>query len=112
MLSQLSYRPEVRHRIVIESLHLAENVVGLGRVELPTSPLSGARSDQLSYRPHLVAGGAQSSDPSAAACDAYRSTVESRAGFDFNSESVPVKDHCRQTGRAFQNRIVVRAGVK
>jgi hypothetical protein len=26
-------------------------MVGLGRVELPTSPLSGARSDQLSYRP-------------------------------------------------------------
>jgi hypothetical protein len=25
--------------------------VGLGRVELPTSPLSGARSSQLSYRP-------------------------------------------------------------
>lgn len=28
-----------------------EKVVGLGRVELPTSPLSGARSNQLSYRP-------------------------------------------------------------
>jgi hypothetical protein len=26
-------------------------LVGLGRVELPTSPLSGARSSQLSYRP-------------------------------------------------------------
>jgi hypothetical protein len=25
--------------------------VGLGRVELPTSPLSGVRSNQLSYRP-------------------------------------------------------------
>jgi hypothetical protein len=25
--------------------------VGLGRVELPTSPLSGVRSSQLSYRP-------------------------------------------------------------
>ena len=29
-------------------------VVGLGRVELPTSPLSGVRSNQLSYRPGLV----------------------------------------------------------
>ena len=33
-------------------------VVGLGRVELPTSPLSGVRSSHLSYRPasflHLV----------------------------------------------------------
>jgi hypothetical protein len=34
-------------------------MVGLGRVELPTSPLSGVRSSQLSYRPifgrHLAA---------------------------------------------------------
>ena len=28
-------------------------LVGLGRVELPTSPLSGVRSSQLSYRPHF-----------------------------------------------------------
>ncbi len=26
-------------------------VVGLGRIELPTSPLSGVRSSHLSYRP-------------------------------------------------------------
>ncbi len=38
VLSQLSYSPVV-------------NMVGLGRVELPTSPLSGVRSNQLSYRP-------------------------------------------------------------
>src|SRR5579863_1981728 len=43
MLSQLSYRPIAPVRNAI--------MVGLGRVELPTSPLSGARSDQLSYRP-------------------------------------------------------------
>ena len=30
-----------------------ELVVGLGRFELPTSPLSGVRSNQLSYRPGL-----------------------------------------------------------
>jgi hypothetical protein len=30
-------------------------MVGLGRLELPTSPLSGARSSHLSYRP-IVAG--------------------------------------------------------
>jgi hypothetical protein len=29
--------------------------VGLGRFELPTSPLSGVRSNQLSYRPALAA---------------------------------------------------------
>ena len=36
-LSQLSYSPVI--------------MVGLGRFELPTSPLSGVRSNQLSYRP-------------------------------------------------------------
>ena len=41
-LSQLSYGPD--------------NVVGLGRFELPTSPLSGVRSNQLSYRPSQTSG--------------------------------------------------------
>ena len=31
-------------------------MVGLGRVELPTLPLSGVRSSQLSYRPGQRAG--------------------------------------------------------
>jgi hypothetical protein len=29
----------------------SKGMVGLGRLELPTSPLSGARSNHLSYRP-------------------------------------------------------------
>jgi hypothetical protein len=33
-------------------------LVGLGRIELPTSPLSGVRSSQLSYRPKSASGGA------------------------------------------------------
>ena len=37
VLSQLSYTPD--------------KVVGLGRLELPTSRLSGVRSNQLSYKP-------------------------------------------------------------
>ena len=40
VLSQLSYSPKLE-------------MVGLGRFELPTSPLSGVRSNQLSYRPTL-----------------------------------------------------------
>ncbi len=28
-------------------------LVGLGRLELPTSPLSGVRSNHLSYRPNV-----------------------------------------------------------
>ena len=41
VLSQLSYSP----------IPKGGQVVGLGRVELPTSPLSGVRSNHLSYRP-------------------------------------------------------------
>ena len=33
------------------SIQQSRLVVGLGRIELPTSPLSGVRSSQLSYRP-------------------------------------------------------------
>jgi hypothetical protein len=33
-------------------------MVGLGRLELPTSPLSGARSSHLSYRPNEEANAA------------------------------------------------------
>ena len=43
VLSQLSYSPMIRVS--------AAEMVGLGRFELPTSPLSGVRSNQLSYRP-------------------------------------------------------------
>ena len=44
VLSQLSYGP-----IYIESYIYV--LVGLGGFEPPTSPLSGVRSNQLSYRP-------------------------------------------------------------
>ena len=45
-LSQLSYIPK--------SLDdLSTNLVGLDRVELSTSRLSGVRSNQLSYRPQI-----------------------------------------------------------
>lgn len=44
-LSQLSYGP------VCRSVKPHHEMVGLGRFELPTSPLSGVRSNQLSYRP-------------------------------------------------------------
>ena len=49
-LSQLSYGPK-------PETHAAkrENMVGLGRLELPTSRLSSARSNQLSYKPELYA---------------------------------------------------------
>ena len=58
-LSQLSYGPvpedECLTSIVETSLYREKThpikVVGLGRLELPTSRLSSARSNQLSYKP-------------------------------------------------------------
>ncbi len=46
VLSQLSYSPTT-----FEYTRGVVKMVGLGRLELPTSPLSGVRSNQLSYRP-------------------------------------------------------------
>jgi hypothetical protein len=55
-LSQLSYTPErALLAITSEEGQFAPSgpicVVGLGRLELPTSRLSGVRSSHLSYRP-------------------------------------------------------------
>ena len=50
-LSQLSYVPDHRAHQTMPRPKL----VGLGRLERPTSPLSGVRSNHLSYRPELAA---------------------------------------------------------
>src|ERR1700744_3767271 len=53
-LSQLSYGPVTRTRMLqarLQETHALDQVVGLGRLELPTSRLSSARSNQLSYKP-------------------------------------------------------------
>src|SRR6266404_3620747 len=62
-LSQLSYGPvpedecfsamSVRRISIKERTHSIK-VVGLGRLELPTSRLSSARSNQLSYKPQTL----------------------------------------------------------
>ena len=46
--SQLSYGP-----VFLQAFPTQAKLVGLGRFELPTSPLSGVRSNQLSYRPNF-----------------------------------------------------------
>ncbi len=51
VLSQLSYTPVPLRRRARPDL-----MVGLGRLELPTSRLSGVRSNHLSYRPIGEAG--------------------------------------------------------
>ena|SRR5208283_293086 len=60
-LSQLSYSPNPVVRLwpsvvrkkptTNDARPTTDKMVGLGRVELPTSSLSGMRSSQLSYRP-------------------------------------------------------------
>ena len=50
-LSQLSYTPKVLSNI---SKLYAITMVGPGRLELPTSRLSGVRSNHLSYEPLIT----------------------------------------------------------
>ena len=50
-LSQLSYSPVSEYPVPPICTRV---LVGLGGFEPPTSPLSGVRSNQLSYRPNLV----------------------------------------------------------
>ena len=50
-LSQLSYSPDHKARSHTRRPNPAPWLVGLGRLELPTSRLSGVRSNHLSYRP-------------------------------------------------------------
>ena len=52
VLSQLSYTPVLSNKSA-QLLRRAytDKMVGLGRLELPTSRLSGVRSNHLSYKP-------------------------------------------------------------
>ena len=68
-LSQLSYSPTYSYQCICKRSYSRQSgtlfsllnefrfnaeegcLVGQGRLELPTSPLSGVRSNQLSYRP-------------------------------------------------------------
>src|SRR6266849_3423253 len=110
-------------------------MVGLGRVELPTSPLSGARSSQLSYRPSCFAGAAdkcQSSfaaRPAASFSAATQRALTKRRKARAHSNGNNADDTSRRLGSPVpirilsktryslwerepsQNQIVVRAGV-
>ena len=61
-LSQLSYSPGKTRR------SHDQTVVGQGRVELPTSRLSGVRSNHLSYWPRVAGVGHVSFSPRAGCC--------------------------------------------
>jgi hypothetical protein len=104
-------------------------VVGPGRVELPTLPLSGARSSQLSYGPSRFAGGLRlsglSGDDALTASLSKPPTpprlnnaielptwnmLRCRPYIQLRSDAF--KDPCPLRDAASQNQIVVRAGVK
>jgi hypothetical protein len=70
-------------------------MVGLGRVELPTSPLSGARSSRLSYRPSRNIFG-----------------VGRKRGLEFSKKPDFQRPGLPKGRPASQNRIAVRAGIK
>ena len=74
VLSQLSYSPLV-------ALY-REDMVGLGRFELPTSPLSGVRSSQLSYRPGLAGARGPIGSLARAARSCDRTTEALSKGFE------------------------------
>ena len=70
-LSQLSYGPIQRGKartpkplLRCSALAFQWRMVGLGRLELPTSRLSSARSNQLSYKPQAQARRFQPNEPS------------------------------------------------
>ena len=51
LLASISVNPTLRAYIAILGDFAVENMVGTGRVELPTSRLSVVRSNHLSYAP-------------------------------------------------------------
>ena len=60
-LSQLSYVPvkeqSPERTAAPQAFEVIPTLVGLGRLERPTSPLSGVRSNHLSYRPSTIEQG-------------------------------------------------------
>jgi hypothetical protein len=57
------FPPGAAHLTAIFLGKSLQNMVGLGRIELPTSPLSGVRSSQLSYRPVIQRPGVRGRTP-------------------------------------------------
>ena len=56
-LSHLSYAPGVIHQMLQRPQHYDIEMVGLGRLELPTSRLSGVRSNQAELQAHNLGQG-------------------------------------------------------
>ena len=64
-------------------------MVGLGRFELPTSPLSGVRSNQLSYRPDATPSTSlvriqEEADAQAALLPGFASFIEVKPGSELS----------------------------
>ena len=86
-LSQLSYGP------------IGKRLVGPGRVERPTSRLSGVRSNHLSYEPVPENGIQKSGDQKVVTCAANEVARRSRSGSPFNKRLLMVLTSDSTEGR-------------
>ena len=66
-------------------------VVGLGGFEPPTSPLSGARSNQLSYRPGRMSNAAATYDARHSGGHIWKQTIRVGAPFEKGHRPFPVR---------------------
>ena len=97
MLSQLSYSPLLPINSITGN---AVKVVGLGRFELPTSPLSGVRSNQLSYRP----GTPFRTGPGRIACFVTSLTLLHQAGIELSRKVSRTQLNMQCSYAAFDHR--------
>ena len=72
--------------------------MGLGRFELPTSPLSGVRSNQLSYRP-MLAGSLAEANPSSSQKTSFIAKRVSRTRLNV-LDGYAVRDHRAMANQA------------
>ncbi len=87
--------------------------MGLGRVELPTSRLSGVRSNHLSYRPlchRLNASGAESCKLAAPLTGVNRRTapIMTKPSGIFHDYVMPGNEYLRRTNLSFLNALLFR----
>ena len=88
---------------------LTFDLVGLGRIELPTSPLSGVRSSQLSYRPEADTGGA-GRDRTGDLLSANQALSQLSYSPKNQSRPVECRDGRDQPDRRFEKSIVAPSG--
>ncbi len=119
-LSQLSYSPlnpvtstqfSVTSEIhwVLGTVYWQLILVGLGRIELPTSPLSGVRSSQLSYRPGRLMINQNAPEPKSISAIVIAERSEESAALDVRANCRSLASLGMTTGKKFFEEKVERA---